>query len=401
MRVLMLTQFYPPVLGGQERHVRDLAMEMVRRGHEVEVATIASDRQGSTAMDASIPVHRLPALPTRLPSLYSDPQRPHATPFPDPTLRRALRKLLLKGRFDVAHAHDWSVNSLLRPAERLGVPVVMSQHDYGHSCATKRLMRAGQVCSGPGPWRCITCAAHLHGPLVGPAVAVTNAVARRRRTKAIDAFIPVSEAVRTRTGLEQVAGVHVIPNFVADDLLVDESEDPPASDDPTVLFVGDLTIDKGIGVLLDAHRLLRPPPRLVLAGRVLPDTPPLRSSGIEARGPVQPDVIRELMRKATVVVVPSRLCDACPSVVLEAMAAARPVVASAMGGITQLVEDGETGILVPPDDPEALATAIGSLISDPDRANRLGRHGLRRVHLFTASVVAARVEAVYRQVARG
>ena len=98
-------------------------------------------------------------------------------------------------------------------------------------------------------------------------------------------------------------------------------------------------------------------------------------------------------------VVPSIVLDACPTVVLEAMAAGRPVVASASGGITDLVEDGVTGILVPPRDAAALAGGLRALLSDPTTAAAMGRKGLERVRHYTASTVANRIESLYRRVA--
>lgn len=98
------------------------------------------------------------------------------------------------------------------------------------------------------------------------------------------------------------------------------------------------------------------------------------------------------------VIVPSIVLDACPTVVLEAMAAGRPVVASSSGGIVDLVEDGVTGILVPPENPSALAKAMASLIEDRETALAMGRNGLERVRGFTASAIAGRVEDLYRRV---
>lgn len=155
IRVLMVTQFYPPVVGGQERHVRNLAQSLAECGHGVEVATTAVHGPGDTISDGVVPVHRLPTAAQRLPQLYSDPERPHAMPIVDPTFRAGIKRLLATGGFDVLHAHDWSINSAVGPARRAGVPVVLTQHDYSHICATKRLMRGDEVCPGPAPLACI------------------------------------------------------------------------------------------------------------------------------------------------------------------------------------------------------------------------------------------------------
>jgi glycosyltransferase involved in cell wall biosynthesis len=86
--------------------------------------------------------------------------------------------------------------------------------------------------------------------------------------------------------------------------------------------------------------------------------------------------------------------------VLEAMAHAKPVVATPVGGTAELVVDGETGVLVPPGDADALAAAIAALVADPDRARRLGEAGSRRVrHDFSEQTMTARVLEVYDAVA--
>jgi glycosyltransferase involved in cell wall biosynthesis len=84
--------------------------------------------------------------------------------------------------------------------------------------------------------------------------------------------------------------------------------------------------------------------------------------------------------------------------IIEAGAMARPVVASRLGGPLELVEDGVTGLLVPPGDPAALATAIAPLLDDPERAARLGEAGYRRARAdFDAGANARRTFAVYEE----
>ena len=109
--------------------------------------------------------------------------------------------------------------------------------------------------------------------------------------------------------------------------------------------------------------------------------------GAELLGVVPYGDVIALMRAASIVVVPSKSLDPCPTVVLEAMASGRPVVAAASGGIVDLVDDGVTGVLVPPGDTERLAAALSAMIADPKGAAAMGRAGLDRVRMFTASTV--------------
>ena len=398
MRVLMTTQFYPPVVGGQEQHVRNLAQALAERGHGVEVATIAVDGPGGTILDGAVPVHRLLTAAQYLPHLYSDPGRPHAMPIVDPRFRAGIRRLLGTGSFDLLHAHDWTVNSAIGPARSLGVPLVLTQHDYSHICATKRLIRGDDVCPGPAPLACLRCASSKHGPVVGPGVALANLAGYRIRKRQVDAFVPVSSVVAVSTRLPGRSFYEVIPNFVPDDLLFDDAAPHPEG---PVMFVGDLSRDKGVDVLIEAYRRLSDAPRLILAGRVFEDTPLDLPDGVELLGLLDHAAIMALMRTASVVVVPSIVPDCCPTVVLEAMAAGRPVVAAASGGIVDLVEDGVTGYLVAPADPVELAAALSSLIADHAAAAAMGRRSLDRARSFTASAVVGHIENLYEGLIAG
>jgi len=108
----------------------------------------------------------------------------------------------------------------------------------------------------------------------------------------------------------------------------------------------------------------------------------------------------QLLSHATVFACPS-LYEPLGIVNLEAMACGTAVVASAVGGIPEVVSDGETGLLVPPDDPGALAGALGALIADPARAAALGRAGRERaVAEFGWQAVAAQTAALYAELVR-
>ena len=185
----------------------------------------------------------------------------------------------------------------------------------------------------------------------------------------------------------------VIPNFIPDEIIVDEI--PSASADAPLLFVGDLVPDKGVHVLLDAYRLLDDPPPLVLAGRPTPGLAQSIPEGVLLAGALPHEHVLRLFRSARAVVVPSVWSDPCPTVVLEAMAAGRPVIAAASGGILDMVVDGATGLLVRPGDASALAQAITSILSDPRTARAFGIAGRDRAREFTVSAVVERIECMY------
>lgn len=402
MKVLLLAQFLPPVSGGEERHVWTLARALAARAHEVTLLGFASspDEPTETHSDG-VRIRRVRSAASHLPIVYSDSTRPHALPLPDPLVSRAIRQELSHGRFDVVHAHNWIVNSALGPAARAQVPLVMTLHDYSHVCATKRLMEHGkQRCSGPSLARCLSCATAHYGAVRGTVTVAANTWSARRRSDRVSGFAAVSSAVATAVAPREnnwLSGARlnaeVIPNFIPDEIVLDEipTTDPKAP----LLFVGDLSPDKGVQTLLEAYGLLDGPPPLVLAGRSWPGSAWTMPDGVQWLGELPHDEILALFRSAGAVMVPSIVGDACPTVVLEAMAAGRPVVASASGGIVDLVVDGVTGLLVPPGDASALAAAVSSLLRDPRAAQAFGAAGRDRAREFTVSTVAERIEHLY------
>jgi glycosyltransferase involved in cell wall biosynthesis len=203
----------------------------------------------------------------------------------------------------------------------------------------------------------------------------------------------------------QPAGpVIVIPHGDPRALRNDQEVLPVADTGPVALFFGTWTAYKGINVLLESLSEVRrrvPDARVVLAGDVAGvDLPALLSrisevGGVDARpGYVPLEKIPQLFNEARVVVTPY-LRASQSGVVHLAYTYERPVVATTVGDISSVVRDGETGLLVPPGDPTALAEALASLLADPMRAQRLGKAGGRW------AAAEASWERVAEQVERG
>jgi glycosyltransferase involved in cell wall biosynthesis len=145
---------------------------------------------------------------------------------------------------------------------------------------------------------------------------------------------------------------------------------------PTVLSVGRLVLPKSFWVLREALERLEPGSfRALVAGEGPQRSYLIGVPGLEVLG--ERDDVPQLLAGADVFVL-STLSEGMPISVLEAMATGLPVVASAVGGIPEVVVDGETGLLVPPRDPEALAEALRTLLADAALRRRLGQAGRRR-----------------------
>jgi glycosyltransferase involved in cell wall biosynthesis len=402
MKILMLAQFLPPMLGGEERHVWTLARALAARAHDVTLLGFAAggDEPAESHLEG-VRIVRVRTAASHLSMLYGDSTRPYALPLPDPMVSRAIRNELAHGHFDVIHAHNWIVNSALGPAARARVPLVMTMHTYSHVCATMRMMDHGKErCSGPSPARCLPCATNHYGAVRGTVTVAANAWSARRRSDRVSRFAAVSSPVANAAALRDnswlsSAGLNaeVIPNFIPDDIVLDEI--PPTDPAAPLVFVGDLSVDKGVQTLLDAYTLLDGPPPLVLAGRLQPGCTWTMPDGAKWLGALPHDEVLPLFRSARAVIIPSLWADPCPTVVLEAMAAGRPVVASASGGILDMVVDGVTGRLVAPGDAPALAQAISSVLRDPRGARAFGVAGRDRAREFTVGAVVPRIEALY------
>lgn len=171
---------------------------------------------------------------------------------------------------------------------------------------------------------------------------------------------------------------------------------PRAAPDPAILFVGRSFAPKGGPDLVLAFReVRRRHPRAAL-WIVSQDRPPSLPEGAVFHGPLGPDALSALLARASLFALPTRR-EAFGLVFLEAMAFGLPVVATAVEAVPEIVVQGETGLLVPPGDPAALAEACAALLGDPARARRMGEAGRARVALrFGWDRAAARMLDVLR-----
>jgi glycosyltransferase involved in cell wall biosynthesis len=414
MRILLLAQFFPPDVGGEERHVFNLANTLAERGHEVAVATQRmADVPDQETLASGVRVHRFATAAMRLPGVYTT-SRTHHPPVPDPLGVRELARITRQERPQVIHAHNWIVNSAvaLRRSSPAGprFGLVLTLHDFSHVCATKRLMRMGSACEGPSVGRCLPCATAHYGLAVGPLTAAATALMRPWKNRAIDHVVCVSNAVASGSHIPRGPNTSVIPNFVLDEVVLDragnaaesQAEDIPPGlpKEEFLLFVGELSREKGVPTLLRAYESLgRKRPALLLVGRRMPDTPTHLPDGAEMRADWPHAHVMTAFRRCLFAVLPSICLDACPTTVLEGMASGRPVVATTTGGIADMITDGENGLLVPPSDEGKLTGAMGRLLNDADLRARLAAGAQERVQRFTASSVTERLEAVYARVA--
>ena len=386
--------------------VRMLSHELVRRGHEVEAVSLAGPRGPRTELDGAVKVHRVAGWSRVLGRLYADPEKPFHPTLPDPGLVRVLRRLLRETRPQIVHAHSWLLYSLLPLLPSRETRLVVWVHDQGFICPKTTFVYRGGVCMGPEYAKCVGCAEEQYGAL--RSLALTSGLTGMKPWRGrVDRYVANSQATaRASAGLSGRGrgAMEVIPPFVSDEAFHAGKGRRPAfvpSEGDYLMFAGALGPHKGLDVLLEAWAGLEPKLPLVLAGIRRPDTPGSFPVGVIVSEEVPHEDVLRAWGHCVVAVVPSVWPEPFGMVALEAMAAGRPVVASAVGGLADLVVDGITGTLVPPGDAPALRSAIQELLSEPLLRARMGAEGRKRAAAYSANVVVAAWERVFHEVTTG
>jgi starch synthase len=381
MRVAVLTREYPPdVYGGAGVHVEFLTREL-RKLIDVEVHAFGPERDEDGVRSYRPPVE------------LSKSNAAIQTLGVDLEIASAISDA------DVLHSHTWYANMAgVLGAQLHGVPHVLT----AHSLEPRRPWKAEQLGGG---YR-------------------LSSWAERQAYESADAVVAVSYGMRSDVlhayPFVDPARVHVIHNGI------DTSLYAPAEDDdalarygidpnrPYAIFVGRITRQKGLAHLLTAAHQFDPAIQLVLCAGA-PDTPEIaaeteaavdklsasRTGVVWIHDMLPRPELSQLLTHATVFVCPS-VYEPLGIVNLEAMACETAVVASAVGGIPEVVADGVTGLLVPclavtPEEFEAgLAEAVNTVCADEHRATTMGRAGrARALHEFSWSAIAHRTVELY------
>jgi len=377
LRVALLTREYPPeVYGGAGVHVAYLARELA------PLVDLTVHCQGADRPDA---------VAHRPWDLLAGANQALQVVSTDLSMAAAV------GSAQLVHSHTWYANLAGHLAAMLyGIPHVMTMH----SLEALRPWKAEQLGGG---YAVSTWCERTAASSAAAVVAVSDGM----RADIMAAYPEISpERIRViRNGID-TDEYHPDPSTdVLERYGIDQSR-------PYVIFVGRITRQKGVPVLLRAASGLIPEAQLVLLAGAA-DTPEQLAEvtelveGLRAtRSGVmwipemlpKPEVI-QLLTHATVFACPS-VYEPLGIVNLEAMACGTAVVGSRTGGIPEVVADGETGLLVPPGEPEPLAVALNALLQDPGRAQAMGQAGRKRaVAEFGWPAIAAQTVDLYTELA--
>lgn len=319
-----------------------------------------------------------------------------------------LKEQVRAHRPDVAHVHN--VLPMISPGiydalRMLGVPVVQSVHNLRLRCPGGLMYRDGQVCDEclqTGMHRAVVnrCVQNRYLPSALYADAISSAWRRGSFKHSIDRYIVFNEHFAKQMvafGIDRDS-LDLLPNFV------ETPYDTPASKKPYALFLGRLSPEKGLDVLLDAWTRVHGI-KLLVAGSGELQGELERRAGTDLAGRVEfigyvgGERKQRLLREASLSVLPSRWHENCPLSLLESLAAGTAVVASRMGGLPDMVRDDETGILVPAGDARALSDAINRYVHEPGLATKHGMAALRDArHRFSSEAHYRGLMSIYASV---
>jgi D-inositol-3-phosphate glycosyltransferase len=407
LRIAMISEHASPIAllggqdaGGQNVYVDEISRRLARLGFQVDVFS-RRDAPATPKVAKWAPgvrVVQLSAGPAR--AIPKDAIWPHMPAFRNAFLRFVAHE---RGCYDVLHAHFWMSGWVaLNLAPTLGAPVVQLFHALGE---TKRRFQGEDDTSPPERIavereivrradRVIAQCPAERQELVTGYDADPGKIALIPAGANLQRFRPVSrELARRRIGLE--------------------------GEGPVVVYVGRMLPRKDVRNVIRAFaRLLEgwraAPPQLLIVGGETSEPDPIATPeiGVLQRlaaelgiaehvrftGQRQPDELRYYYCAADVAVT-TPWYEPFGLTPLEAMACGRPVIGSAVGGITYTIRDGETGYLVPPRDPDALARRLRGILRRPRMAERMGLAARERVEReFTWPLVAERTAALYDEV---
>jgi glycosyltransferase involved in cell wall biosynthesis len=372
--VLVVSGIWPPDPGGPASHAPALADFLRGHGHTVEVVTTAD----AEPAPREYPVHWVSrSLPTEM------------------RYARCVRLVRRYGRrSDVVYATSMVRRSAFGTALARKPLVVKLVSDE----VFERAQREGRFAGTLDEFQSVQ----------GARVRVLRWTRNRALRRARHVFCPSSylRDIALRWGLDP-ARLSVLPNPAPDVPALPSREELRAElelNGPTLAFAGRLGPQKALGVALEALAGV-PEATLVVAGDG-PDREQLearaRELGLGSRarflGSVPRDAVLRLFRAADAAVL-SSAWENLPHTVLEALAVGSPVIATAVGGVPEIVHEGENGLLVPPNDPVALAGAIRRLFADDDLRRRLADAAPGSVAGYTEESVFARIEAVLESAA--
>ncbi len=310
---------------------------------------------------------------------------------------------IARNRPDIMHVHN--IFPLLSPsiydaAVAANVAVVQTLHNFRVTCTNGLLLRDGapcELCVSGTPYHAVRYRCYRNSYF--GSFAVARMIASQRKQKAsqerVSRFVALSEFARSRYVLAGIPAekITVKPNGVADTGI--RSNGTGAA----ILFVGRLSKEKGVATLINAARSFTHPVRIIGDGPLKNELEAASPPNVTFLGHLSRDKVIYEMAQARCLVLPSVWYEAFPLVLIEAYSIGLPVIASRIGSLVELVEDGVTGLHFAPDDVAGLVRVIEQLTSDATLSARMGYASRERYEQrFSPNCVLNDLEKIYHSV---
>lgn len=313
---------------------------------------------------------------------------------------RDMRNLIASFKPDVVHVHNtWPMvsPSVYWPAHEAGIPVVQTLHNFRLMCPQAMFLREGKICEdclGTLPWRGVLRACYRQSRLQTALLASTVQLHRALGSyeRAVTLFVALSSFSKSKfvQGGLDAERIVIKPNFVED------SGDGQLDQRTGGLFVGRLSDEKGVGVLLDALRLGQAAVTVIGDGEWGERT--REQLGDKALGFRPVAEILSRMKNAAYLVLPSLCGENFPRTIAEAYSCGLPVIASRLGAMAELVDDGETGLLFEVGNARDLADKLAWAEAHPQEMLRMGRAARQRyLERYTPEQNHQELMAIYRR----
>jgi glycogen(starch) synthase len=417
VKVLIVTDAFPPVCGGSGWSTYELARGLRERGHSI---LVVRPRPGTpeTVRETSyddLPVIDVGAWAPAVPYVrnYFKNERLHAR------LKSFLRTIIERERIDIIHGqHVMTGLPSIDAGRAAGIPSICTVRDYWPVCYWSDLIHTRDeavlcpACSAGMMTRCIRPRAGAAWPLALPMIPYMRATLARKRTglARADAVIAVSTTIAAdlRARAPELAGtpIHIIPNPVnISELRNRAATVPPPIAGPYALYLGKLAPNKGTSHLVPVVERAELDWPLVIVGagpeRELIATQAARSGrDVRMIGWVDQQVAAAWLSNASLLIFTSRGPESLSRVLIEASALGIPIAAMKTGGTPDIVADEETGLLS--GTPEELAGDVRRLRDDETLRRRLAAAAMARADaLFDAGATTERVESLYRELIEG
>lgn len=407
MKILLVNKFFYP-RGGAENAFFDTAGLLERNGHETVFFSMQDQRNLPTVFSryfvSNVDLNDNGGL---LKNLHVAGRVIYSL-----EARRKLRDLVRNERPDIAHLHNICHQlspSFIPELKKLGVPVVMTLHDYKVACPVQTLLSNGKVCEACRNGRYYNAVARRCTKKSVLKSAVNSIEMYLHKTVLgtygdIDAFISPSRFLMSKVREMGFSAPEItyIPNFV------DSSEYTPSYGprERSVLFVGRLSEEKGLLTLVEAFKGIDGITLKIIGDGPMKDVLALKLSrdaiyNVRLPGYMAANELKEEIARGLFVTLTSECYENNPRAVIEAFALGKPVIGARIGGIPELVKDGETGYTFEPGNVIDLRNKILMLADDPGKIRDYGRTARRLIETeFDSEKHYTKLMRVYENVLR-